>query len=113
VNSLMAIYHPRIVYPGFKAHLPAEDGKSRPGLLMNELPMSPLIHRVKSKTKRFRRVSPEGAHTSGVPFDWPTAHRSVRTVRVRRLNRFRSYRLAFDRLPINLPAGHAFHRPST
>ena len=27
VNSLMAIYHPRIVYPGFNAALPAEDGQ--------------------------------------------------------------------------------------
>jgi putative nucleotidyltransferase with HDIG domain len=26
VNSLLAIYHPRIVYPGFNAALPAEDG---------------------------------------------------------------------------------------
>jgi hypothetical protein len=25
VNSLLAIYHPRIVYPGFNAALPAED----------------------------------------------------------------------------------------
>jgi len=30
VNSLMAIYHPRIVYPGFNAALPAEDGQKAP-----------------------------------------------------------------------------------
>ena len=67
VNSLMAIYHPRIVYPDSMQHCRLKMGKRRHGLPMNELTMSQSIHRVKSKTRRFRTMSPEVKSATGNP----------------------------------------------